>query len=87
MPADRKWRFTSDDMANIQAHLEEMLVPSDTNSKAHLTANSNGKAMPTANWLQQASITPWSVALGSNNNLPVDGDNMLKKQTAGMAFW
>uniref|UniRef100_A0A674EKU7 Centrosomal protein 41 n=1 Tax=Salmo trutta TaxID=8032 RepID=A0A674EKU7_SALTR len=33
MPADRKWRFTSDDMANIQAHLEEMLVPSDTNSR------------------------------------------------------
>ncbi|KAM4618172.1 centrosomal protein of 41 kDa [Polymixia lowei] len=30
--ADRKWRFTSDDLAQIQQQLEEILIPSDTNS-------------------------------------------------------
>uniref|UniRef100_A0AAY5K1H9 Rhodanese domain-containing protein n=1 Tax=Esox lucius TaxID=8010 RepID=A0AAY5K1H9_ESOLU len=33
LPAEKKWRFTSDDLANIQIHLEEMLVPSATNSR------------------------------------------------------
>ncbi|KAJ8002730.1 hypothetical protein DPEC_G00161980 [Dallia pectoralis] len=33
LPAENKCRFTSDDLADIQTHLEEMLVPSATNSR------------------------------------------------------
>ena len=33
LPAERKWRFSSDDLAKIQHYLEEMLVPTNPNSK------------------------------------------------------
>ncbi|XP_036376156.1 centrosomal protein of 41 kDa-like [Megalops cyprinoides] len=32
-PAEKKWRFTSDDLGKIQMHLEEVLVPSDSSSR------------------------------------------------------
>ncbi|KAM6973450.1 centrosomal protein of 41 kDa [Aplochiton taeniatus] len=31
--AERKWRFSSEDLAKLQYHLEEMLVPSEPNSR------------------------------------------------------
>ncbi|XP_062318851.1 centrosomal protein of 41 kDa [Osmerus eperlanus] len=33
LPAERKWRFSSDDLAKIQHYLEEMLVPTNPNSR------------------------------------------------------
>ncbi|KAL0968647.1 hypothetical protein UPYG_G00269620 [Umbra pygmaea] len=33
LPAENKWRFTSDDLVNIQTHLDEILVPSTTSSR------------------------------------------------------
>ena len=31
--AEKRWRFTSDELAKIQEQLDEMLIPSNTNSK------------------------------------------------------
>ncbi|XP_066561259.1 centrosomal protein of 41 kDa isoform X2 [Amia ocellicauda] len=32
-PAENKWRFSAEDLNNIQIYLEEMLIPTDTNSR------------------------------------------------------
>ncbi|TRZ01594.1 hypothetical protein DNTS_010158 [Danionella cerebrum] len=33
-PAEKKWRFTSEDLSKIQYHLEEVFIPSQTSSKS-----------------------------------------------------
>lgn len=35
--AEKRWRFTSDELAKIQEQLEEILIPSNSNSKTSET--------------------------------------------------
>ncbi|CAB1313469.1 unnamed protein product [Coregonus sp. 'balchen'] len=72
LPADRRWRFTSDDLANIQTHLEEVLIPSDTNSRfsSRMSTSSAHSKASSARMSQQASSLAGSESARSQNSRP-----------------
>lgn len=39
--AEKRWRFTSDELTKLQEHLEEILIPSNSSSKSTLSETQN----------------------------------------------
>ncbi|KAG9335869.1 hypothetical protein JZ751_003526 [Albula glossodonta] len=53
-PAERKWRFTFEDIRNIQQHQEELLVPSASKSQLTITSKSSSLSKSSSTRSQRA---------------------------------
>ncbi|XP_028814808.1 centrosomal protein of 41 kDa isoform X2 [Denticeps clupeoides] len=56
LPAEKKWRFSGDDINNIHQQLEEILIPSDSNSRYSRMSASSAYSKSSARSRQSSSL-------------------------------